>query len=191
VEQPPDFVVQEKSFGLVCLLRKPLYGLKQSRRTWFEKFNSFVQLFGMTRNETDHSTFYRHSSTGCIYLVVYVDDIVITCSDHYVISQIKQHIYHYFHTKDLGKLIYFLGIKVPQSSNDIVISQRKYALDILEETKLMNSKSVETPMYPNVRLLPSQGEPLLDPKKNKRVVEKLNNLIVTRHDISFAISVVS
>jgi len=87
--------------------------------------------------------------------VVYVDDIFLTSNDNHDISQIKQHICHPFQTKDLGKLNYFLGIGVAQSNNGIVISQRKYALDILEETRLMNSKSVETPMDPNTKLLPS------------------------------------
>jgi len=116
----------------------------------------------MTRIEADHSVFYRHSSAGCIYLVVYLDDIVLTGSDHHGISQVKQHLYQHFQTKDLGKLRYFLGIEVAQSNTGIVISQRKYALDILEEMGLMNSKFVDTPMDPNVKLLPNQGEPLSD-----------------------------
>nr|KYP76939.1 Copia protein [Cajanus cajan] len=145
----------------------------------------------MTRSEADHSVFYRHSTAGCIYLIVYVDDIVLTGSDHHGISQIKQHLCHHFQTKDLGKLRYFLGIEVAQSTNGIVISQRKYALDILEETGLMNSKPVDTPMDPNAKLLPSQGEPFSDPERYRRLVGKLNYLTVTRPDISFAVSVVS
>jgi len=84
-----------------------------------------------------------------------------------------------------------LGIEVAQSNHGIVISRRKYALDLLEETGLRNSKVVETPMDPNAKLLPSQGEPLLDPEKYRRLVGKLNYLTVTRLDISFAVSVVS
>jgi len=85
-----------------------------------------------------------------------------------------------------------LGIEVTQSNKDgIVISQRKYALDILEKTGLMNSKSVDTPIDPNTELLPNQGKPMLDPEQYRRLVGKLNYLIVTHPDISFAVSVVS
>jgi len=119
----------------------------------------------MTRIKADHSVFYCHSSVGCIYLIVYVDDILLTGSDHHGISQVKQHLCQHFQTKDLGKLIYFLGIEVAQSNTGIVISQRKYALDILEKIWLMNSKYVDTPMDPNVKLLPNQGEPLSDLEK--------------------------
>ena len=116
---------------MVCHLYKYLYVLKHSPRAWFGKFTSVVQQFGMTRSEADHSVFYRHSRVGSIYLVVYVDDIVLTGNDNHDISKIKQHICHHFQTKDVGKLRYFLGIEVAQSNNGIVISQRKYALDIL------------------------------------------------------------
>ena len=70
------------SSGLVCRLRRSLYGLKQSPRPWFGRFSSVVQEFGMLRSTANHSVFYHHNSSGqCIYLVVYVDDIVITGSD--------------------------------------------------------------------------------------------------------------
>ena len=66
----------------MCRLRRSLYGLKQSPRAWFVRFSSVVQEFGMLRNTADHSFFYHHNSSGQgIYLVVYVDDIVITGSD--------------------------------------------------------------------------------------------------------------
>jgi len=174
----------------LCRLCKSLYGLKQSPRAWFGKFSNFFQQFGMTHIEADHSVFYHHSSAGCIYLVEYVDDIVLTSSDHHGISQVNQDLCEHFQTKDFGKLRYFLGIEVAQSNNGIIISQRKYALDILEEIRLMYSKFVDTPMDPNVKLLPNQGEPLSDPEKYKRLVGKLNYLTTTCPDISFAVSVV-
>ncbi|RVW27145.1 Retrovirus-related Pol polyprotein from transposon RE1 [Vitis vinifera] len=157
MEQPPGFVAQGES-GLVCRLRRSLYGLKQSPRAWFSRFSSVVQEFGMFRSIANHSVFYHHNSSGqCIYLVVYVDDIVITGSDQNGIQKLKQHFFTHFQTKDLGKLKYFLGIEIAQSSSGMVLSQRKYALDILEETGMLDCKPVDTPMDPNVKLIPGQG----------------------------------
>ena len=89
----------------------------------------------MTRSTSDHSVFYHHTSLGqCIYLIVYVDDIVIAGSDHDDIRKLKQHIFNHFQTKDLGKLKYFMGIEIAQSNSGVVMSQRKYVFDILDET---------------------------------------------------------
>jgi len=71
----------------------------------------------MSRSEVDHSVFYRHSNARCIYLIVYVDDIVFTRSENLGISLLKQHLCRHFQTKDLGKLKHFLGIEVAQSNS--------------------------------------------------------------------------
>ena len=174
MEQPPGFVAQGES-GLVCKLRHSLYGLKRSPRAWFGRFSSVIQEFEMLRCETDHSVFYHHNSLSqCIYLVVYVNDIVITGSDQEGIQRLKQHLLNHFQTKDLGKLKYFLGLEIAQSSSGVVMSQKKYALDILEETVMLECKPIDTPMDPNVKLVPGQGEPLRDPGRYRRLVGKLN-----------------
>ena len=118
----------------------------------------------MTRSTTDHSVFYHHtSSRQCIYLIVYVDDIVIMGND-----------------QD--------GI---QSKSSVVMNQRKHALEILEETGILVCKPVDTPMNPNVKLIPGQGEPLRNPERYRQLVGKLNYLTITEPDISFIGSVVS
>ncbi|RVW86926.1 Retrovirus-related Pol polyprotein from transposon RE1 [Vitis vinifera] len=161
MEQPPGFVAQRES-GLVCRIRRSLYGLKQSPRAWFNRFSSVVQEFGIFRNTANHSVFYHHNSSGqCIYLVVYVDDIVITGSDQNGIQKLKQHLFTHFQTKDLGKLKYSLGIEIAQSSSVC--------------------------FFPKGR----QWEPLGDPVRYRRLVGKLNYLTITRPDISFPVSVVS
>ena len=170
-------VVQGES-SLVCQLRHSLYGLKHSLRAWFGRFNYVVQEFDMTRSTSYHSVFYHHtSSEQCIYLIVYVDNIVITGSDHDGIRKLKQHLFSHFQTKDLGKLKYFMGIETAQSNSSVVMSQRKYVLDILEEIGMLNYKPVDIPMDPNVKFVPEQGEPLRDPRRYQRLVGRLTTLI--------------
>ena len=129
------------------------------------------------------------SAADCIYLIVYVDDIVFTGSDQDGIQKLKQYLFSNFQTKDVGKLKYFLGIKVAQPNSGVVISQRKYTLDILTDSP-MDCKAVDSPMDPNVKLVPSQGELLRDPGRYRRLISKLNYLTITRPDISFPVSVV-
>ena len=191
MEQPLGFVAQAES-GLVCKLQRSLYDLKQSLRAWFSQFSSVVQEFGMIRSTTDHSVFYHHTSTGqCIYMIVYVDDIVITGSDQDGIQKLKQHLFNHFQTKDLRKLKYYLRIEVAQSNSGVVISQRKYTLDTWGNSSMLDCKTVDTPIDLNVKLVPSQGEPLRDPGRYQRLVGKLNHLTITRPDISFPVSVAS
>ena len=191
MEQPLGFVAQGES-GLICKLRHSLYALKQSPQAWFSRFSSVVQEFGKIRSTADHSVFYHHTSTGqCIYLVVYVDDILITGSDQDGIQKLKQHLFNHFQTKDLGKLKYFLGIKVAQFNSRVVISQRKYTLDILADTGMLDCKPVDNPMDANVKLALGQREPLRDLVRYRRLVGKPNYLTITRPDISFPMSIVS
>ena len=81
----------------------------------------------------------------------------------------------------------YLTIKLKTWANSstlwesVVMSQRKYALDILEETGMLECKPVDTPMDPNVKLVPGQGEPLRDPGRYRRLVGKLNYLTITRN----------
>ena len=122
-----------------------MYGLKQSLRVWFGKFNQAVEEFGMQKSIYDHSVFYRNSSLGIILLVVYVDDIVIIGSDSKGISSFKSFLQSQFHTKDLGMLRYFLGIEVMRSKHGIFLSQRKYVLDLLSETRKFEVKPSSSP----------------------------------------------
>ena len=77
----------------------------------------------MIRNTIDHYVFYHHTpARQCIYLIVYVDDIIIIGNDQAGIQKLKQHSFSYFQTKDLGRVKYFLGIEVAQSNSGVVIS---------------------------------------------------------------------
>uniref|UniRef100_A0A2N9HRI1 Reverse transcriptase Ty1/copia-type domain-containing protein n=1 Tax=Fagus sylvatica TaxID=28930 RepID=A0A2N9HRI1_FAGSY len=177
--------------GSVCHLKKSIYGLKQSPRAWFDKFSKAVVSHGMTRSQADHSVFFKKTRTGIVILVVYVDDIVITGSDKEGIQILINHLSSSFLTKDLGKLRYFLGIEVARSKAGISLSQRKYTLDILQDTGYLGSKPVATPMEPNLKLMPDEGDFVDDPDTYRRLVGKLIYLTITRPDISYAVSIVS
>ncbi|XP_068651604.1 uncharacterized mitochondrial protein AtMg00810-like [Aristolochia californica] len=79
-------------------------------------------------------------------LVVYVDDIVLSGDDFDGTTEVKQYLATHFQTKDLGSLKYFLGIKIAHNKRGIVLSQRKYILDMLQEYGLLGAKPIDTPM---------------------------------------------
>ncbi|CAA6664134.1 unnamed protein product [Spirodela intermedia] len=129
------------SSNLVCKLKKSLYGLKQSPRAWFE-------------SNDDHTLFFKHySSGGLSVLLIYVDDIIITGNDDKEIQNLSNCLVQEFDVKTLGRLKYFLGIKVAHSSKDMFISQRKYIIDLLARTEKSVCKPANTPIDPNQKLL--------------------------------------
>ena len=111
MEQPPRFVAPGE-IHLVCKLKKAIYGLKQSPRAWFDKFNQAVFAAGFRRNQADHSVFVPHSSSGIVILIVYVNDILLSGSDITSIAETMKYLQQQFVTKVLGQLRYFLGIEV-------------------------------------------------------------------------------
>ena len=187
MEQPPGFVAQGE-IDRVCRLRKSLYGQKQSPCAWFGKFSEVIDKFGMQKSKSNHFIFYRNSQASIILLVVYVDDIIITGDDMAGISSLKSFLHGQFHTKDLGMLKYFLGVEVMRSKRGIFLSQKKYVLDLLSETGKLVVKSCQSPMAQTLHLT-REGELFEDPKRYRRLVGKLNYLMVKCLDIAYSVSV--
>ncbi|XP_028805888.1 uncharacterized protein LOC114760767 [Neltuma alba] len=145
-----------------------------------------------------------------ILLVVYVDDIVITGSNGSGISSLKSFLNSHFQMKDLGSLTYFLGIEVMRSKKGILLTQRKYVLDLLKETGKLGAAPTKFPMVHNP-LLDADGsiplddslddekqmleaqksKPFENPERYRRMIGKLNYLTVTRPDITYPVSVLS
>ncbi|RVW74918.1 Retrovirus-related Pol polyprotein from transposon TNT 1-94 [Vitis vinifera] len=96
-----------------------------------------------------------------------------------------------FEIKDLGNLKYFLGMEIARSKKGIAVSQRKYVLDLLNETGMLGCKPAETPMDTTVKLEESDGSAPVDKGRYQRLVGKLIYLSHTRPDIGFSVSVVS
>ncbi|KAH9685670.1 hypothetical protein KPL70_014046 [Citrus sinensis] len=187
---PPGF--EDKFGGKVCKLKKSLYGLKQSPRAWFERFTRFVRKEGYSQGQSDHTMFVKHTDGGKMaVLIVYVDDIILTGSDGDEMSRLKKHLASEFEIKDLGPLRYFLGMEVARSRLGISVSQRKYVLDLLEETGMSGCRPSDTPVDPNQKLGEVSNGVTVDKGRYQRLVGKLIYLSHTRPDIAFAVSVVS
>ena len=107
----------------------------------------------MQKSKSDHSVFHRNSEVGIILLVVYVDDIVITVSDMAGISSLKSFLHGQFHIKDLGMLKYFLAVEVMRSKQGIILSQRKYVLDLLSETGKLEAKPCSSLLWHKAYIL--------------------------------------
>ena len=156
----------------MCRLRKALYGFKQSPRVWFGRFSNAVITFGMHRCSVDHSVFSMSSSKGCVILLVYVDDIIVTGNDVEGIQCLKQFLRKEFNTKDLCCLRYLHGIEVAYTNDNVALSLRKYTLNILKEVGLHDTRPSDTPMDLGVRLDNEHGELLHDLEKYRRLVGK-------------------
>ena len=179
------------SSGLVCRLRRALYGLKQSPRAWYERFQDAVLLIGFQPSMHDSALFIRRTSHGLVLLLLYVDDMIITGSDSDAISEVKQHLFSTFEMKDLGPLRYFLGIEVASSPKGYLLSQTKYATDVLHRARFTDNKTVDTPLELHVKFSASDGVPLDDPTEYRELVGCLVYLTVTRPDIAYAVHIVS
>lgn len=107
---PPGFRTHEKN--LVCRLKKSLYGLRPSPRCWFAKLNATLVKYGFKQSRGDHSLFSFRSSTFQLYVLIYVDDLIIGGDDSTAITRFKHYLGDCFHMKDLGHLKYLLGIEI-------------------------------------------------------------------------------
>ncbi|WOH10052.1 hypothetical protein DCAR_0729513 [Daucus carota subsp. sativus] len=138
----------------------------------------------------DHTIFYRHLQDRVTILAVYVDDIIITGDDTEEIALLKERLSKEFEIKDLGLLKYFLGIEVARSDKGIVLSQRKYVLDLLTEAGMLGCRVAPTPIEQNHKLCSESGKPV-DKRRYQRLVGRLIYLCHTRPDITYAVSIVS
>ena len=175
----------------VCRLTKSLYGLKQASRQWFAKLSSFLVSTGFSQSKFDYSLFTRKTSTTFTVLLVYVDDIILAGSSLSEIERIKGLLNDYFKIKDLGKLKYFLGLEVARSRKGIHLCQRKYVLDILTETGMLESKPCSTPLMSINKILFEAADKLPNPYSYRRLIGKLLYLTNTCPDISYVVHLLS
>ncbi|XP_004308267.1 PREDICTED: uncharacterized mitochondrial protein AtMg00810-like [Fragaria vesca subsp. vesca] len=107
------------------------------------------------------------------------------------ITSTKKFLSSKFKLKDLGNLKYFLGIEVARSRHGIALCQRKYALEMLEDTGFLASKPSRFPVDHNLTLMQSEGSLLADPSQYRRLVGRMIYLTITRPDLAYAVHVLS
>lgn len=174
----------------VCHLKKSLYSLKRSPKAWFKRLRDFLIKIGFKEGLSDSSLFVYINDDVRTFLLVYVDDIVVTSSSNPHIDQIVCKLAAEFSIKDLRQLTFFLGIHVSCIDEGLFLSLQQYVTNLLHEENLTNLKAAVSPMEPKISLIESDAPYLSldDTKKYHRILGSLQYLITTRLDISYAVS---
>ncbi|KAL6311200.1 hypothetical protein AAG906_000335 [Vitis piasezkii] len=105
-----------------------------------------MRAFDYRQSNSNHTLFLKKQHGKITTLIVYVDDMVVTGNDPKERKTLQNYLSIEFEMKDLGSLKYFLGIEVSRSSEGIFLSQRKYALDLLQETGMSGCQLINTPI---------------------------------------------
>lgn len=116
----------------VYKLHKALYGLKQARRAWFSRIEYYFISGGFQRRKNEQTVFLKCKEGKILIVSVYVDDLIYTSNDEFLMSSFKNSMKKGFHMTDLGKMRFFLGIEILQEDHGIYIYQRKYAMESLK-----------------------------------------------------------
>ena len=186
MHQPPGFRDPIHP-DYVCLLRKSLYGLKQAPRAWYQRFADFVATIGFTHSISDNSLFIFSHGRDIAYILLYVDDIILTASSDSLRCSIMSNLATEFAMKDLGPLSYFLGVAVTRDRNGIFMCQKAYAEEILDRAGMSNCKPCPTPVDTKGKMSITSGAPYDDPTKYRQLAGALQYLTFTRPDISYAV----
>jgi hypothetical protein len=183
--QPAGFVDSSHP-DLVCRLNKSLYGLKQAPRAWHHRFATYLFSIGFAETRSDNSLFIYRRGSDTAYLLLYVDDIVLTASSAKFLQHIIGALQREFAMTDMGQLHHFLGISVTRSANGLFLSQRQYTQDILERAGMSACKPCSTPVDLHSKLS-ADGPPVDDATQYRSLAGALQYLIFTRPDIAFAV----
>jgi hypothetical protein len=130
MKQPPGYVDSWLPQH-ICKLDKALYGLKQAPWAWYSKLSTRLVQLGFVISKADMSLFIYNKNNIVLYLLLYVDDIVVTSSSTNAVTPLLQDLRSNFAIKGLGDLHYFLGIQVIKKNDGIILSQENYAVEIL------------------------------------------------------------
>src|SRR6185312_15777403 len=164
-----------------------LYGLKQAPRAWYSRLATFFLTLGFTEAKSDTSLFIYRRGDETAYLLLYIDDIVLTASSQQLLERVISSLQREFAMKDLGQLHHFLGVTVETRSSGLFLHQRQYALDILERAGMTDCKPCSTPVDTQAKLSVDLGDPVADPTAYRSLAGALQYLTFTRPDLTYAV----
>ncbi|KAM1524601.1 hypothetical protein ACFX10_009184 [Malus domestica] len=197
--QPEGFVSKSEKTK-VCKLQRSIYGLKQASRSWNIRFDTEIKTFGFTQNEDDNCVYQKVVGDAVVFLVLYVDDILLFGNDTAILSSVKVWLSKTFHMKDLGDASYVLGIKLyrDRSRKLIRLSQSMYIDKVLSRFEMEQCKKGFLPVRHGIHLSKS-----MEPKTPEEIRHMsripyasaigslMYAMICTRPDIAYAVSITS
>ena len=201
MQQPEGFVVAGQEH-LVCKLRKSIYGLKQAGRAWFEKINAALIRIDFSPLDSDHCVYVRHHEDDVLYIVLYVDDLLLIGSSLAEVKQLKTDLSARFEMTDLGEAEYVLGLQITRDRRrrSLSLSQADYIRRLLERYGMTHCNNAPTPMATGLRLskadCPAEkpAEPLLVDGKHtyaSAVGAIMYAMLGTRPDLAFAVGLLT
>jgi hypothetical protein len=161
--------------------------LKQTPRAWYQRFAAYIATMGFIASVTDTFLFVLRSGHDMAYLLLYVDDIIITASSTPLLQRLLDWLHSEFAMTDLGDFHYFLGIAITRSSDGLFLSQRQYAADILQRDGMSECHPSVTPVDTHAKLSASDGGLLPDAMEYRSLAGGLQYLTLTRPDISYVV----
>ena len=175
----------------VCRLKKALYGLKQAPRAWYSRIDSYLLENGFEKCEGEPTVYIKEKDGKLLIVVLYVDDVIFTGNDDYLIENFKTVMKEEFEMTDMGLLRYFLGIAVDQNEKGIFISQARYVNQVLSRFNMEECKAAITPTVMGLKLSRDDSSKDFDPSLYKSIIGSLTYLTTTRPDIMYAVSLIS
>lgn len=143
------------------------------------------------QSKNDNCLFIKHSGSTKTYLLVYVDDILIVGNDKDDIQHVKDYLNDQFSIKDLGNAKYFLGVEISKNSSDLFLNQRKYTLDILNDTGMVGCKPANTPLPTGISLTDMNNELYTNISEYRRLIGRLLYMNITRPDLTYVVQQLS
>ncbi|PKU77708.1 Retrovirus-related Pol polyprotein from transposon TNT 1-94 [Dendrobium catenatum] len=186
MQQPPGF--QDSLHpNYVCRLKKALYGLKQSPREWYSTLSNHLVTYGFQISNSDHSLLTYKTGNIRLYILVYVDDILLTGNSKTELNKLLTNLHDHFQMRNLGTLSQFLGIQASQTESGVILHQASYAKKIVEKAGMTQSKPVLTPIPTKTNVSPTSTKPYDNPHLYRQIIGSLQYLTLTRPDIQFAV----